>query len=138
MNQVTAYAKNIRISPQKVSLVTREIKKMKPHEAVKILDFVPNKSSKIVKKVLLSAMANAKNNFGAKDESLFIDKIIVSKGPMFKRYRAVARGRAHPILKRTAHIKVVLGSDAKVEQKEQKATEVTQDIKTKTKIKESK
>src|SRR3990167_2209587 len=108
MNQITAYAKNIRISGQKIFLVVNQIKKMKPTDAVKILDFVPNKSSKIIKKVLLSAMANARNNFGHKDESLLIKEIIISKGSVFKRYRAVARGRAHPILKRTAHVKVIL------------------------------
>lgn len=109
--EVRAIAKNVRISPEKVRLVATQIKKMKPTDAVKILDFVPNKSSKIIKKVLLSAMANARNNFGHKDESLLIDKIIISKGPVFKRYRAVARGRVHPILKRTTHIKVILEAE---------------------------
>ncbi|OGD87272.1 50S ribosomal protein L22 [Candidatus Curtissbacteria bacterium RIFCSPHIGHO2_02_FULL_40_17] len=136
MNQITAYAKNIRISGQKIFLVVNQIKKMKPTDAVKILDFVPNKSSKIIKKVLLSAMANARNNFGHKDESLLIKEIIISKGPVFKRSRAVARGRVHPILKRTTHIKVIL--EAEETKEVPKAPEVSKGEDPKSNIKNQK
>lgn len=106
--QIYATAKNIRISPTKVSLVTEKIKKMKPQNALSYLDFIPNASARPLKKVLASAVANAKNNHGLKEDTLFIKEIIVNKGPAFKRFKAIARGRAHSILRRTSHIRVVL------------------------------
>lgn len=105
---IQATAKNIRISPTKVSLVTEKIKKMKPQNAISYLDFIPNASARPLKKVLASAVANAKNNHGIKEDALFIKEIIVNKGPAFKRFKAIARGRAHSILRRTSHIRVVL------------------------------
>jgi len=106
--EVKAIAKNIRVSPQKVRLVVDQIKKLNPQGAINILDFVPKKSSKPLKKVILSAIANAKNNSSLEENSLVFKEISVGKGQVFKRYRPVARGRSHSILKRTSHIIVVL------------------------------
>lgn len=105
---ITATAKNIRVSPQKVRLLVGQIKKMAPTDAVQILDYLPQKSSPLLKKVISSAIANAKNNYQIAEETLKFKEIQVGRGPMFKRYRAVARGRAHSILKRTSHITVVV------------------------------
>jgi len=113
--EVIAIAKNVRVSPQKAKLVVDQIKKMKPDKAIKILDFIPKFASGILKKVILSAMANAKNNLGLAEDTLVFKELTVSKGVVFKRFRAVARGRAHPILKRTSHIKVVLEGEQKKE-----------------------
>lgn len=116
--EITAIAKNIRISPQKVRLVVGQIKKMKPSEAVQILDYLPHKSSPLLKKVISSAIANAKNNYGIAEDTLKFKEIQIGKGPMFKRYRAVSRGRSHPIIKRTSHIKVVITGEQGLLQKE--------------------
>jgi len=113
--EVRAIAKNVRVSPQKAKLVVDQIKKMKPDKAIKILDFIPKSASGVIKKVILSAVANAKNNLGLAEDTLVFKELTVSKGVVFKRYRAVARGRAHPILKRTSHIKVVLEGEQKKE-----------------------
>lgn len=113
--EVMAIAKNVRISPQKVKIIVDQIKKMKPEEAIKILNFVPQTASSAIKKVILSAIANANNNLGLATGSLIFKELTVSKGQVFKRYRAVARGRAHAILKRTSHIKVVLEGEQKKE-----------------------
>ncbi len=112
--EVTATAKNLRISPQKARLVVAQIKKMKPQDATQILEFLPQKSALLIRKVVLSAIANAKNNYDIAEESLRFNQIQVGKGPMFKRYRPVARGRAHSILKRTSNIRVVLEGEKKV------------------------
>lgn len=108
--EVTATAKNIRISPQKVKLVVDQIKKMKPADAIAILGHI-NKSAAIpVKKVVASAVANAKNNQNINEQSLTFKSIQVNEGRVLKRWQPVSRGRAHSILKRTSHIKVVLES----------------------------
>lgn len=110
---VTASVKNVRLSPEKVKLVVAQIKKMKPSSSVAILDHVHKSSSPILKKVIQSAIANAKNNFNLDEGSLVFKEILIGRGPVFKRFRAVSRGRAHAILKRTSHIKVVLEGEQK-------------------------
>lgn len=111
--ETSAVAKNLRVSPQKMRLVVDQIKKLPPQEAVKVLDFVPQKSAAIIKKVILSAIANAKNNFNLNEDSLVFKQILVSKGITFKRYRPISRGRAHPILKRTTHLSVIVEGEQK-------------------------
>lgn len=106
--EVTATAKYIRISPQKVRLVVDQIKKMKPTDAIAILDHINKSAAMPVKKVVASAVANAKNNQKASEQSLVFKSIQVNEGRMLKRWQPVSRGRAHSILKRTSHIKVVL------------------------------
>lgn len=108
MMEVTATAKNVRISPQKVRLVVDQIKKLPPQKAIEALNFTPKRAALPLKKVIQSAIANATNNFGASLSSLTLKSILVGKGPVAKRYQPVSRGRAHPILKRTSHIKVIL------------------------------
>ncbi|MEK7580727.1 MAG: 50S ribosomal protein L22 [Patescibacteria group bacterium] len=109
--EAVAIAKNIRISPQKIRLVVAQIKKMKPAKAIEILDFVPNKPSMPLKKAIMSAIANAKNNFELDENSLTFQEINVTKGIVFKRYRPVSRGRAHSIKKQTSNIRIVLSGE---------------------------
>ncbi len=108
-------AKNIRTSPEKMRLLVDQIKKMTPAKSLAALDFVPTATAKPLKKVVASAVANAKNNFGLDEETLIFKSILVGKGPVFKRFRAVARGRAHAILKKTSHITVILEGQPKKE-----------------------
>ena len=125
--QVTAIAKNIRTSPQKVRLVVDQIKKMKPQEAIDILSFTNKRASRPLKKVISSALANARHNFGIDQNALAIKSIQVTQGQMLKRFRAVSRGRAHSILRRTSHITVVLeGEQSKKSAKEVQVSKVSQ------------
>ena len=117
--QVKATAKYIKISPEKISLIVDQIKKYPPKDALSVLGFVNKSSSPALQKIIKSAIANAKNNFGLTEESLKFKEIFVGKGPMSKRYRPVSRGRAHPILKRTSHITVILEGEQKVEPKQE-------------------
>lgn len=59
-------------------------------------------------KVLKSAAANAENNFGLDRENLYVKTVMVDEGPRLKRFRARARGRPGPILKRMSHLTIVL------------------------------
>src|SRR3990167_2974069 len=106
--EVTAIAKNVRVSPKKVRFVIDQIKNRRPQEAVKILEFVNKRPAPAIKKVIMSAIANAKNNYALDEGSLVFKQISASKGLTLKRYRSVSRGRVHHILKRASHIKVVL------------------------------
>ena len=127
--EVTAIAKNIRVSPQKVRVVVNEIKKMQPSSAVKMLDFIHKGAAKPLKKVLMSAIANATNNNNLDEKSLTFKEIQVGHGLAFKRYRPISRGRVHDIKKRTSHIRVVLdGLEAKSKKPEEKKDQVAKDM----------
>lgn len=108
MTEVQAIGKYLRISPRKLAPVAALVKRKKATDAVSLLRFVNKKGAKFVADVLKSAVANAKHNRQLSEESLVIKKIEVGKAPMLKRWQPVSRGRAHPILKRMSHLKVVL------------------------------
>jgi large subunit ribosomal protein L22 len=76
---------------------------------VNILKFSTNRSARIIKKVLDSAIANAENNQGADVDELKVIGITVDEGPRMKRIRPRAKGRADRIVRRTSHIIVTVG-----------------------------
>ena len=100
----TARLKGARISAQKVRLVADQVRGMPVEKAEQLLAFSTKKAARIMKKVLLSAIANAEHNDGADIDELTISVITVDEGPTMKRGRARAKGRGTRILKRTSHI----------------------------------
>ena len=108
--QVTARLKNARISAQKVRLVADQVRGLPVEKAEQLLTFSTKKAAHIVKKVLLSAIANAEHNEGADVDELKVATIMVDEGPSLKRFSARAKGRGNRILKRTSHITVVVGT----------------------------
>lgn len=101
-----AILRRIRISPLKANLVAGIVRGKKVNEALQLLNHMPKKAAKILYKVVHSAASNAKNNFDQSIDDLTISKILVTKGPTYKRSVPVSRGRAQPIRKRTSHITV--------------------------------
>jgi large subunit ribosomal protein L22 len=77
-----------------------------------MLKFMPQKAAHIVEKIIRSAVANADQNMDIDVDSLVIRNIIADQGPTLKRFKARARGRGTRILKRTAHITVILAEDS--------------------------
>ena len=107
-----ASAKYVRISPFKVRIVLDIIRGKGLREAVAILENTPKSACEPIKKVLLSAAANAENNLGMSRDNLFIAKCYADQGPTLKRVMPRAQGRAFRILKRTSHITIVLDAKA--------------------------
>jgi len=104
-----AILRGIRITPKKANLVAGMIRGMPVKEALSLLKFMPKKGAKIVHKVLISAVANAKNNFHQSADDLIVSQIWAVKGVTLKRATPANRGRAWPILERTSHITIELG-----------------------------
>ena len=100
----TAKLRGARISAQKVRLVADQVRGMPVEKAEQLLAFSTKKAAHIMKKVLLSAIANAEHNDGADIDELTISAVMVDEGPTMKRGRARAKGRGTQILKRTSHI----------------------------------
>ena len=106
--QVTARLKNARISAQKVRLVADQVRGLPVEKAEQLLAFSNKKAAHIVKKVLLSAVANAEHNEGADIDELKVAAVMVDEGPKMKRMRARAKGRGNRIIKQTSHLTVTV------------------------------
>ncbi|MDO5716624.1 MAG: 50S ribosomal protein L22 [Tissierellia bacterium] len=106
-----AIAKYVRISPRKVHFICDEIRGKQVDEALAFLMFTPKKGARILSDVLKSAVANAEHNFEANREDLYVAEAFANDGPRMKRYRPKAKGMAYPIIKRTAHIGVVVSDE---------------------------
>ena len=105
---VSAKLRFARISPQKCRLVADQVRGLPVERALEVLTFSPKKAAQIVKKVVESAIANAEHNEGADIDELKVSQIFIDQGPVLKRLRARAKGRANRILKRTSHITVTV------------------------------
>ncbi len=110
--EVKAVLKFVRISPQKVRKLVDAVKGKPAEAAIDMLKFMPQKGAAIVEKVMRSAVANAEQNHNLDIDTLVVKNVIADQGPTLKRFRARARGRGTRILKRTAHITVVLSDEA--------------------------
>ncbi|MEK7146112.1 MAG: 50S ribosomal protein L22 [Patescibacteria group bacterium] len=107
-----AILRNARISPKKINVVAGLVRGRNVNEALNLLRFTPKKGAKILAKVIQSAASNAETNFKQDMKKLYIKEIIVTKAMTLKRSVPVSRGRAHPILKRNAHITVFVDVSA--------------------------
>jgi large subunit ribosomal protein L22 len=106
--RVSATAKYLRGSARKARLVTAAIKGKPVEEAAAILRFMPQAAARDVARVLQSATANAENNLSLSADELYVADAIANEGPMIKRWRPRAQGRAFPIHKPMTHITVVV------------------------------
>ena len=131
--KIKAEQKYIRISPRKIRLVAKAIKGLEPEKAVQYLQFVNKRPALVLKKTIKQAIANAVNNQKVGKETLRLAKIEVLEGAVYKRWRPVSRGRAHSIIKRTSHIRVILKSKA-----EKAKVEKEKETKKKDKVKANK
>lgn len=103
-----AIAKYIRISPYKVRVVLDLIRGKDLNEAVAILDNVSKAGAEPIKKVVLSAAANAEHNLQMNAADLYVAECYADQGPTLKRMQPMGQGRGFRILKRTSHITVIL------------------------------
>jgi large subunit ribosomal protein L22 len=106
--EARAYLKYARISPRKVQIVLDLIRNKPVGVAMAILKHTPKAASESLQKLLKSAIANAENNHSMDISKLYVSQCFVSPGPILKRIRPRAQGRAFQILKRTSHVTMVL------------------------------
>jgi large subunit ribosomal protein L22 len=116
--EVHAITKNVRMSPQKMREVVRQIQGLPAPHAQAVLAVVPRKGARIVAKTLKSAIANAEDLKTHKQEyrnmntdSLIIKEAVAQTASIIRRFTPKARGSAGPILKRNCHVKIVLSDE---------------------------
>ena len=106
--QVTAKLKHLRVTARKAREVVNLIRGKTAVDAKVLLSFATRKSATPILKLLNSAVASAKHNFQINEENLYVSKTTVDEGPTLKRSHPMSRGRAYPIMKRSAHITIIL------------------------------
>jgi large subunit ribosomal protein L22 len=110
--EVSALARHIPISAQKVRKVIDVVRGKDAEQALDILRFMPQKAAEPVYKLIQSAVANAEQNYGLEVDELFVARIYADEGPQRRLSpyggRFGGRGRFKPILRRSSHITVVL------------------------------
>jgi large subunit ribosomal protein L22 len=113
--EVRATAKYVRVQPRKVRIIADEVRGTSAVHTAGLLRYHKSKSAKALRKVLMSAVANSQANVEEDaripPERLKISTIFVDEGPRMKRMRARAMGRGARILKKTAHITVIVSRD---------------------------
>ena len=110
MQQVSASGKYLRMSPFKVRRVLNQIRGKRYKDVLMLLEFMPYRACGPVWQVVYSAAANAQNNMNLDEKSLFVKSAFADQGPVMKRFRPRAQGRAYRILKATSHITIVISS----------------------------
>ena len=106
--EARAKATYVRISPRKVKIVLDLIRNKPVYVAMAIVKHTPKAACEPVEKLLKSAAANAENNHNMDSSNLYVAECTVGPGPILKRIRPRAQGRAYRINKRTSHINLVL------------------------------
>ncbi len=107
--EVRAVLRHTRLAPQKTRLVARLIRGKNVGDAMNILQFTRKKAARVLQKLLKSALANAEENHKVLDvDDLFVRRVSVDQGVVWKRTMPRARGSANVIRKRTSNIILVL------------------------------
>ena len=106
--EARATLKFARISPRKVQIVLDLIRNQPVEKAMAILQHTPKAACEYLEKLLKSAIANAENNNSMDVSKLYVAECLACPGPILKRIRPRAHGRAYHIYKRTSHVTLVL------------------------------
>ena len=108
--EVTARLNNLRIAPRKVRLLAALVRGRQIGDAVLALEFRAKRAARPLKKLILSAAADAEHNFKLKKGDMVIKRVVVDSAVTMKRYMPRAFGRAAMIRKRGSNITVTLVS----------------------------
>jgi large subunit ribosomal protein L22 len=106
--EVRAITRGAPASSRKVRLILERLPGLTVDQALALLRYVPSPHARTVSKTVLSAAANAENNFNLDVDELYIKRAYADEGRTLKRFRPRSRGRVSPILKRSSHITIIL------------------------------
>lgn len=104
----SALLKNARVSSRKAGFVLDAIRGKDVYSALGIVTYSPRFASKLIKKLLESAIANAKNNNNMSEDKLYIAECFAGNATTYKRMHPRAKGRGYSIMKRNSHITIIL------------------------------
>ncbi len=110
MTEAKAHLNSYRQSPRKMRIVADIVRGQSPSQAIDVLSFVPKRAALPLKKLIASALANAKN-LKMSPDNLIIKELKVNEGATLYRRRPRSKGMSNPIRKRTSHITVTLSDN---------------------------
>ena len=119
----SAKLSNARVSSRKAGFVLDAIRGKDVDEAIGIVTYSPRYASRLIKKLIESARANAKNNNNMDETKLFVAECFAGNATNYKRMHPRAQGRAYSILKRNSHITVILDERKETEKTTKKVEE---------------
>jgi large subunit ribosomal protein L22 len=111
MKKAAAYSNYIRISPRKARLAADLIRKMNVDQAMVQLGLCNLRGGRLLQKTLNSAIANAETQQDVQRRDLIVKEVRVDAGPTLKRAKSKSRGGKVPIMKRTSHFTVIVGTE---------------------------
>ena len=106
--EAKATARTVLIAPRKARLVVNLVRGKDVSDAMAILNNLNKKSARLTKKVLVSAVANAENNFKMGKNNLYVKEAYINDGPIMKRRRIGSRSHIDRHDKKTSHITIVV------------------------------
>ena len=106
--EVRASAQGLGVSARKVRLILERLPGLSVDQALALLRYVQSPHARSISKVVLSAASNAENNFDLDVDDLVIKRAVADEGPTQRRWKPRSRGRVSPILRRSAHITIIL------------------------------
>lgn len=106
--EAKATARTVLIAPRKARLVINLVRGKDVNDAMAILNNLNKKASRLTKKVLVSAVANAENNFKLDKNNLYVKEAYINDGPIMKRRRIGSRTHVDRHDKKTSHITIVV------------------------------
>ncbi len=118
--QVSSTYRYAKISAFKAREVTRAIQGLPVSAALDLVAFSPKKAAGFIAKTLKSAVANAENNNNLRVDGLVVKEATVGEGPTQKRMMTRARGSGSRILKRSAHIRIILTDEIEIKTRDKK------------------
>lgn len=114
---IKSTSKNVKGSPRKLRIPARIVKGMNALDAVATLNYIPKDGARLILKTISTAIADAKNNFGKKEENLIVVEVRIDEALKLSRFRPAAKGMAKPYIKKFSHITAFLKDVTDVEEK---------------------
>ena len=103
-----AIVRDVRMSPRKMRIVANMVRGKRVDEAMILLRLMPKKAAQIIRKLLVSAVANAEHQGEQDIDSLTVRECAIDNGPILKRFMPRAMGRANRVQHRTSHITIIV------------------------------
>jgi len=107
--EAKAVLRQVRISPRKMRIIANLVRGRRVDDAMAMLKSTPKRSGEVIRKLLLSAVANAEHKGQTDVDSLVVRGCSIDNGPIIKRWMARAMGRANRIQRRTSNVTIVVG-----------------------------
>ena len=107
-----AVVRQVRMSPRKMRIVANMVRGKRVDEAMNLLRVMPKKAAYVIRKLLVSAVANAEHQGTQDVDTLLVKECAIDNGPILKRWLPRAMGRANRIQRRTSHVTIVVDERA--------------------------